>query len=215
LAVDDASLREFFGAAYESLAAYAELLADEGVTRGLIGPREVPRLWERHLLNSAAVAPLVPQGVVVDVGSGAGLPGVVLSAMRPDVHVLLVESMLRRSTWLEEVVRTLGLEAEVRRSRAEDLHGQLLADAVTARAVAPLDRLVGWTLPLLKVGGQLLALKGSQAADEVRDASETIARHGGGAVEVLDVGTLPGVETTRVVRVVKQSEGRIGGSSRT
>lgn len=164
------------------LASFAALLADDGVTRGLIGPREVPRLWDRHLLNCAVVADpaldLVAQGArVVDVGSGAGLPGLVWAIARPDLHVTLVEPLLRRSTFLTEAVDRLALAGRVTvwRGRAEDAVLALpAADVVTARAVAPLDRLLGWTVPLLREGGRLVALKGSSARQEVADAADAI-----------------------------------------
>lgn len=156
------SVRRLFADRLAWVERYAAALADQGVLRGLLGPREVPRLWERHLLNSAAVAPSLPStGVVVDLGSGAGLPGVVLACMRPELSFVLVEPMLRRTDWLREVVDVVGLDnVEVRRARAEELVGEVAADVVTARAVAPLDRLAGWALPLCRVGGELLALEG-------------------------------------------------------
>jgi 16S rRNA (guanine527-N7)-methyltransferase len=199
----DARVATYLGDALPVVQRFAELLAEEGVRRGLLGPREVPRLWARHLLNCAAAGPLLPAGTVVDVGSGAGLPGVVLAAVRPDVHVILLEPMERRVVWLREVVAELGLDAEVVRGRAEELHGGLLADAVTARAVAPLERLVGWTLPLLRQGGSLLALKGVAAADELVSAAGIIAELGGDRGRVLEVGSVEGVATTRVIRVVR------------
>jgi 16S rRNA (guanine527-N7)-methyltransferase len=164
-----------FGPATDRAAEYVRLLATDGTVRGLIGPREVPRLWARHLLNSAAIASLVPDGAhVVDVGSGAGLPGIPLALARPDVTVTLLEPLARRVAFLTECVDRLGLErVTVVRGRAEegpvrrDLGG---ADVVTARAVAPLDKLAGWCLPLLRPGGQLLAMKGSTAAEELAAA---------------------------------------------
>ncbi|KGM12262.1 16S rRNA (guanine(527)-N(7))-methyltransferase RsmG [Cellulomonas carbonis] len=185
---------------------YAELLAEEGVLRGLIGPREVPRLWERHILNCAAVAQLMPDaGTVVDLGSGAGLPGIVLAAMRPDLDVVLLEPMERRTAWLEEVRSSVGLDhVRVRRGRAEDMVGQLSADAVTARAVASMDRLVPWAMPLLKQGGVLLAMKGDRGPAELEEARAVIDSWGGGAGEVVTVGTVPDVEATTVVRVVRE-----------
>lgn len=197
----------FFGEQYDRLATFASMLADQGVTRGLIGPREVPRLWERHLINSASVVPLLPEaGTVVDVGSGAGFPGIVLAVMRPDLHVVLLEAMERRVTWLSEVVEALKLTSvEVVRARAEDSHA-MSVDAVTARAVAPLDRLVGWTLPLLRVGGVLLAMKGDQAEDELEAARAAIRSFGGGPGEVVLTATIAGVPGSRVVRVVRELE---------
>lgn len=200
----DPRVEAYFGDAFPLVSRFGALLTAEGVRRGLIGPREVPRLWERHLLNSAALAPLLPtDGVVVDVGSGAGLPGLVLAAVRPDLTTVLVEPMLRRVVWLEEVVRELGLEVEVVRARADELHGRLLADAVTARAVAPLERLAGWTLPLLREGGVLLAMKGGQAEQELSASRQAIARLGGDAGEVLEVSSVAGVDPTHVVRVAR------------
>jgi len=161
-----------FGPAVDAAAEYARLLATEGTVRGMIGPREVPRLWERHLLNSAAIASLVPVGArVVDVGSGAGLPGIPLALARPDLTVTLLEPLARRVAFLTGCVRRLGLErVTVVRGRAEEgpIRRQLGgADVVTARAVAPLDKLAGWCLPLLRPGGLLLAMKGSTAAAEL------------------------------------------------
>lgn len=167
--------RAVFGDAIERAEEYVRLLATEGTVRGLIGPREVPRLWDRHLLNSVAIAPLVPAGAhVVDVGSGAGLPGIPLALARPDLTVTLLEPLARRVTFLDECVDALRLgTVTVVRGRAEEgpvrrsLGG---ADVVTARAVAPLDKLAGWCLPLLRPGGRLLAIKGSSAAAELAAA---------------------------------------------
>jgi 16S rRNA (guanine527-N7)-methyltransferase len=187
------------------VAAFGRLVADEGVVRGLIGPREVPILWERHLLNSAAVGPLLPAAAtLVDVGSGAGFPGIVLAALRPDLAVTLLEPMERRVAWLDEVVAALALQnVQVVRGRAEEQHGLLRAEVVTARAVAPLDKLAGWTLPLLDRGGVLLALKGSQAAAELRASRASLSKLGGDAGEVLEVACPPGGPSTTVVRVVR------------
>jgi 16S rRNA (guanine527-N7)-methyltransferase len=158
---------------------YGDGLAGPGVERGLIGPHETERLWHRHLLNSAAVAALIPPvSTVVDVGSGAGMPGIVLALARPDLRVILVESMLRRTAFLDEVVADLGLDGvEVRRARAEDLRKpRLSADVVTARAVAPVDRLAGLAAPLLRPGGQLLALKGAAVAHELAAGWPSVRR---------------------------------------
>lgn len=150
---------------------YAQWLAGAGVERGLLGPREADRLWDRHLLNSAAVGELlVPGDRVVDVGSGAGLPGIPLALARPDCTVVLLEPLLRRATFLGEVVADLGLADRVTvfRARAEEAAREDPAyDVVVARAVAPLDRLAAWCLPLLRPGGRLLAVKGERAAEEV------------------------------------------------
>ena len=147
---------------------YEAWLAGAGTERGLLGPREVPRLWDRHVLNSAVAAPLLAAGeTVVDVGSGAGLPGIPLALARPDVSFVLLEPLLRRAEFLREVVDDLGLPIEVLRGRAEEVVRQPRRwDVAVARAVAPLDRLAGWCLPLLTPGGRLLAWKGDRAEEE-------------------------------------------------
>ena len=190
-----------FGDRLELAVRLCGLLAEEATLRGLIGPREVPRLWERHLLNCAVVADLIPAGAAVaDVGSGAGLPGLVLAVRRPDLRVTLVEPLLRRTSFLEETVTSLGLEVEVRRARAEDLHGRAEFDVVTSRAVAPLERLAGWTLPLVRGGGEDLAVKGSTASAEVAAAERTLRRLGASSwsVESLDAGLGDPVTVVRI-----------------
>lgn len=177
------SASTIFGDAMPAAVQFVELLAAVGIERGLIGPREVDRLWDRHLLNSAVVGERIPSGVrVIDVGSGAGLPGIPLCLARPDLSVTLLEPMARRVAWLEEVVEALSLSATVLRGRAEEptIKEQLSgADVVIARAVAPLDRLWGWSAPLLRQGGRLVALKGESAeAEVVRDGS-AVKRAGG------------------------------------
>nr|WP_017604031.1 16S rRNA (guanine(527)-N(7))-methyltransferase RsmG [Nocardiopsis alkaliphila] len=188
---------------------YAELLADDGVRRGLIGPREVHRLWERHLINCAVVEELIPAGAeVMDVGSGAGLPGLVLGLLRPDIHVTLLEPLLRRTVFLEEAVESLGLSnVTVRRARAEEVHGELYADFVTARAVAPLTRLAGWSLPLLRKGGSLLALKGEQAEAELAEAEKDVSKMRPSVCDVIRVGRGKVDPATTVVRVTVTSDG--------
>jgi len=180
--------REVFGDAVAKAELYAELLAGPGVERGLIGPNEVPRLWERHLLNSAAVAGLIPGPcTLVDLGSGAGLPGIVLALLLPESDVTLLEPALRRTIFLEECVADLGLNnARVWRARAEQVAGALAADVVTARAVAPLDRLAALALGLLKPGGIVLAVKGAKAQGQA--AGEALRRLGVRDVEVLVAG---------------------------
>ncbi|MDR1294392.1 MAG: 16S rRNA (guanine(527)-N(7))-methyltransferase RsmG [Bifidobacteriaceae bacterium] len=184
------------------MARFADLLVTDGATRGLIGPREGPRLWSRHLVNCVALVPLLPdRGAVIDLGAGAGLPGIVVAAMRPDLVVELVEPMERRVEWLREVVEDLDLGGVVvTRARAEELRGRRDADAVMARAVAPLGRLAAWGAPLLKHGGLLLALKGRGARGEVEAARNEL--HGCSLVdaEVLTLRPLPGIEPTYVVR---------------
>jgi 16S rRNA (guanine527-N7)-methyltransferase len=175
-----------FGTRLDLAKRYAEFLAEAGVERGLIGPHEVPRLWERHLLNSASVSELLDPGDrVVDIGSGAGLPGLPLAIARPDVRVVLLEPLLRRADFLREVVTELGLPVEVVRGRAEepwvrDHIGE--TDAAVSRAVAALDKLTKWSMPLLRADGRMLAIKGERAPDEVRQHRRVMA--GLGAVDV-------------------------------
>ncbi|MFG2195550.1 16S rRNA (guanine(527)-N(7))-methyltransferase RsmG [Streptomyces sp. NPDC048639] len=180
-----------FGERLPEAVRYAELLADAGVRRGLIGPREVPRLWERHLLNCAVLSEAVPEGVsVCDVGSGAGLPGIPLALVRPDLRITLLEPLLRRTTFLEEVVELLGLDhVTVVRGRAEEVLGTLPpVHVVTARAVAPLDRLAGWGVPLLRPYGEMLALKGDTAEEELKGARAALSKLGVVESSILHVG---------------------------
>ena len=200
-----------FGDTVELAQRYAKLLATDGVTRGLIGPRETARLWDRHLLNCAVVAELLPErGELVDIGSGAGLPGIVLAMLRPSLHVVLLEPLLRRSVFLEECVSTLGLQnVTVVRSRAGDkAAARISADVATARAVAPLDRLVGWAAPLLRPGGELLAIKGQSAEAELAAAEPVLSRLGVRSAEVLQAGHGRVVSATTIVRVVIEGHGR-------
>jgi 16S rRNA (guanine527-N7)-methyltransferase len=181
---------EIFGERLPAAEDYAALLADTGVSHGLIGPREVPRLWDRHMLNCAVVAEAFPAGArVIDVGSGAGLPGIALAIARPDLEIHLVEPMLRRVLWLREAVAALGLEGcTVERGRAEELAGGLSAGFVTARAVARIDKLARWSFPLLQPGGALLALKGSRAAEELEAARPRLRSLGMAAAAVRSYG---------------------------
>jgi 16S rRNA (guanine527-N7)-methyltransferase len=201
---------EVFGRALDQARRYAEVLATDGVTRGLIGPRETERLWDRHLINCAVVAELLPEcGVLVDIGSGAGLPGVVLAMLRPSLEVILLEPLLRRSVFLEECVAELGLSnATVVRARAEEKAAAYIrADVATARAVAPLGRLAGWAAPLLRPGGELLAIKGQTAAEEIEAARPVLSRLGALSAEVLQAGHGRVVIATTVVRVVMRGHG--------
>jgi 16S rRNA (guanine527-N7)-methyltransferase len=183
--------RAIFGNAAGKAERYAGLLAGVGVDRGLVGPHEVPRIWERHLLNSAVVAELVPAPCsLVDLGSGAGLPGIVLAMVLPDSEVVLLEPMLRRATFLVECVAELGLaNTRVVRARAEEMAGELAADVVTARAVAALHRLAPLAVGLLRPGGIVLAIKGAKASAEVRDAEAALGRLGLRDAEVLTAGS--------------------------
>jgi 16S rRNA (guanine527-N7)-methyltransferase len=192
---------------------YAELLATDGVVRGLIGPREAPRIWDRHVLNCAVVGPLIPPSAyVADVGSGAGLPGLVLAIARPDIRMVLVEPLSRRTIFLDEAVDALGLEGQVAvlRARAEEATapGAMFhvkhADVVTARAVAPLDRLAAWCLPFVGVGGRLLAMKGSSAAEEIAEHASAVARLGGGPALLHTCGADLLDSPTWVVEVIRE-----------
>jgi 16S rRNA (guanine527-N7)-methyltransferase len=188
---------------------YAEMLASSGVERGLVGPREAERIWERHLLNCAVIAEIIAaDAVVVDVGSGAGLPGIPLALARPDLRVTLLEPMARRVTWLTEVIDELDLAVEVHRGRAEEASVRSViggCDVVTARAVAPLGRLAGLALPLLRPGGMLVAMKGETAGDEVAGERDAVHGFGGRAIRLHDCGSGIVDPLTRVVLVERRA----------
>ncbi|GAB2542826.1 hypothetical protein GCM10027268_16180 [Brachybacterium huguangmaarense] len=194
---------------------FAGLLAGAGVERGLIGPREVDRLWERHIVNCALLLDAIPADArtLADIGSGAGLPGLVVAIARPELEVTLVETMQRRCVWLEEAAGELGVDVEVVRARAEALHGEREFDVVTARAVAALDKLAGWTLPLVADGGSLVAMKGSSAADEVAEAASTLRRLGGVDPRLSTVGEGEVEAPTTVVTVRKEGAGSPPGAT--
>jgi 16S rRNA (guanine527-N7)-methyltransferase len=208
----DAAFR-VFGPRLPLAVRYAELLGTDGVIRGLVGPNEGSRLWDRHLLNCAVVGELIPPDArVVDVGSGAGLPGIVLAVARPDLSVILVEPLARRTAFLSEVVTALGLDRiTVVRGRAEECIPKRgaarfgLADVVTARAVAPLDRLTAWCLPLTTEGGRVLALKGESAEVEAEAHREAIVRLGGAPPTVLRCGSGLIDPPSTVVQVVRRA----------
>ena len=207
----DPSAAMLFGDRLPLAVRYAEILGSDGIERGLIGPREADRLWDRHLLHGAVVTELLPVGArVVDVGSGAGLPGLVLAIRRPDLRVELVEPLERRVRFLDEAVGRLGLESQVSvvRGRANDpavVDAVGSAPYVVARAVAPLDRLVGWVLPLLAPDGSLLAMKGERAAEEIELHAAGIRVLGGGVPELVLCGADLLDEPVRVV-VVRRRE---------
>lgn len=205
---------ELFGDRLPRAVRYARLLADTGVARGLIGPQETERLWDRHLLNCAVLGELVPESCrVLDVGSGAGLPGIPLALARPDLAVTLLEPMARRVAWLEEVVQEVGAAVTVRRGRAEDplirreLGGH---EVVTARAVAPLGRLAGWVMPLLRPGGQLLAVKGAGAAHEMAREAEVVRDAGADAARLVRCGVGLLDTPTTVVVLERRTTGPTG-----
>ena len=192
-----------FGSRLPLAQEYHDSLATDGSTRGFIGPREVPRLWERHILNCAVIEQAIPEGAtVIDVGSGAGLPGIPLAIARPDLHITLIEPLLKRYNYLNEVTEKLGLDnVTVLRGRAEE--GPIKkavagADVVTSRAVAPLGKLAKWSLPLVRKGGEMIALKGSSVHEELERDAADIKKAGGGKAEVT---TVHGTTIIRVPRV--------------
>lgn len=192
---------DVFGSNEEIVSRYVDILGSRGVEWGLIGPREVDRLWDRHVYNSAAATDLLPEGAsVVDVGSGAGLPGIPVALRRPDLRVTLLEPLLRRATFLSQTVAELGLadRVEVVRGRAEDHHQTY--EAVLSRALAPLERLVAWCDPLRSPAGAILAMKGRTAADELAGAGRALADRRLRA-DVLSVRAHPGTDPTTVVRL--------------
>ena len=200
---------EFFGDRLELAQRYAQILATTAVERGLLGPRETGRLWERHLLNCAVVEELIePDERVVDVGSGAGLPGVVLAIARPDLRIDLVEPLLRRSTFLTDVAAELGLPVRVVRGRAEEdaVRRQVGGSGVVvSRAVAPLARLAGWCLPLTGPGGTVLAIKGASAVEEVARERGALRRLQTTQAEVIQCGAAVVQPSTTVVRFARRT----------
>ena len=198
-----AAAHTIFGDRLSLAQRYAELLATTGVEWGLLGPREVDRVWDRHLLNCGAVAELLEPGErVADIGSGAGLPGIPLAIAMPGLRVTLVESLLRRADFLGMVVTELGLDVEVVRGRAEDPIARDTAggcDAVTSRAVASLDKLARWSVPLLRPGGRMLAIKGERADDELREHRRVMNRLGVTDARVVECGVSNLSPPTRVV----------------
>lgn len=203
-----AAATSLFGQGIALAEEYAWLLTTDGVLRGLVGPGEAPRIWDRHLLNCAAIAERVPaEATVTDVGSGAGLPGIALAIARPDLAVTLIDSMARRTDFLTEVVGALALAERVRvvRARAEEVADQLPpAAVVTARALAPLDRLSRWCLPLAAVGGKVLAVKGESAAAEVAAYSAAVRRLGGGSPAIYRCGVGLVEPPATVVEIVRE-----------
>ncbi|MFD1213705.1 16S rRNA (guanine(527)-N(7))-methyltransferase RsmG [Arthrobacter sp. GCM10027362] len=203
-AAEKAAAEKIFGDRLGLAGRYVEHLATSGMERGLLGPREVPRLWGRHVLNCAVVAELIAEGAAVaDVGSGAGLPGLTFALARPDLKLTLIEPLERRVAWLNEVVEDLGLDnVAVLRTRAELAVGKVPADVVTARAVSALKALAGLTIPLLEGHGEVLAIKGRSAAEEVEKAAKVIRKLGGTGTSVLTVGEGLLEEPTTVVRIL-------------
>lgn len=202
LEAEPAAAAVLFGDRIEVARSFTNELARRGEELGLIGPLELPRLWTRHILNSALLAPLLEaRGRVADVGSGAGLPGLVLAIARPDVEFVLIEPMERRTDWLRNESDRLGLQnVTVLRGRAEDVADDVVVDQVTARAVSALSKLIPLTVPLVRSGGQLILMKGARVDEEIEKARKVILRKRLSDVEVLELGVGVVAETTRVFR---------------
>lgn len=199
---EPASAADIAGDRIDVLREFAEDLGRRGEELGLIGPLESPRLWTRHLLNSAILAPLVNRDArVADIGTGGGMPGLVLAIVRPDVSFKLIEPMERRCNWLNDQVDRLALDnVEVLRGRAEEYHGAFEVDQVTARAVTALRKLVPLTAPLLRDGGEMLFLKGSSVQEEIDAAEKALRKHRVREIAVEELGSGQLTETTRVFR---------------
>ena len=208
MATPPAVVSELFSEYADQLIKYHESLATVAAVRGIVGPREVPRLWDRHILNCVAVDSLMPENArVVDIGSGAGLPGIPLAIVRPDLDVTLVESAKRRTDYLSETAELLGLKLNVIRGRAESKEVTSVsggADVVTSRAVAPLGRLAEWSLPLLRSGGQMLAMKGDTAQEEIGRDAKLVHKFGGKNARVLEVAPEYLSEATFVIAIDKR-----------
>ena len=201
LEAEPAVAARLFGDRIDVAREFTRHLAEQGEELGLIGPLELPRLWSRHILNCVVVAPLLRPGLVGDVGSGAGLPGLVLAIARPDVSFVLIEPMERRVAWLNSQITALGLtNASVLRARAEDIRLNAPLDQVTARAVSALKTLIPLTAPLLRPGGELVVMKGAGAAGEISNATKAIARFKLRNVEVVTLGEGVLQDVTRVIR---------------
>jgi 16S rRNA (guanine527-N7)-methyltransferase len=200
---------ELAGERIETLRAFTADLGARGEELGLIGPLELPRLWTRHILNSAVLAPLIRRGGrVADIGTGGGMPGLVLGIVCPDTQFLLIEPMERRCVWLNEQIERLELEnVEVRRGRAEEFHGAFEADQVTARAVTALRKLVPLTAPLLREGGEMLFLKGTAIHEEIEAAQKVLKRFRLQDISVEELGSGQLAETTRVFRARLSAHG--------
>lgn len=200
---------EIFGENLEKAIAYHESLASDGSIRGFIGPREVPRLWDRHILNCGVIGEAMAEGIsVADIGSGAGLPGIPLAIARPDLNITLIEPLLKRSVYLNEVKEALSLDnVTVIRGRAEEkaVRKQVGAvDVVTSRAVAPLGKLAIWSLPLVKVGGRMIAMKGSSVEEEIERDAADIRKAGGADVKVFTVGEQLLHEPTTLISIRRE-----------
>ena len=209
-AAELAAAEKIFGERLDLAKRYVEHLATSGTERGLIGPREVPRLWSRHVLNCAVIESAIARNShVADVGSGAGLPGLCLAIARPDLELTLIEPLERRVIWLQEVVDDLGLDnVTIMRTRAELAVGMVDADVVTARAVSALTNLAGLTIPLLNGSGEVVAIKGRSASEEIEKAGKVIRKLGGVETSVVVCGQELLEEPTTVVRIIVEKHGK-------
>lgn len=219
LAVPPAAAEDVFGERLNMATDYWRILATDGIDHGLMGPREVPRLWDRHILNCGVLGELIADlARVIDIGSGAGLPGVPLAIARPDLSITLIEPLLRRSTFLERTTTALALDnVTVVRGRAEEkaVRAEVgLADVVTSRAVAPLERLAKWSAPLVRPGGQMIAIKGSSAAEEIERDRALVGRSGIGDLSVRTCGDRHLETPTTVIVGTKSERSRSGRSGR-
>lgn len=205
---EPAGLAEVFDTSADQMRYFADLLSHEGLEQGLLGPREAGRIWSRHILNCWVLSEFLPEGVqVADVGSGAGLPGLVLAIGRPDLSLTLIESMARRCEWLQFCVEELGLDnVQIRNARAEDFRGKPAFSHLTARAVGNLSTLLGWTAPLVTKHGTMLFLKGASVDAEIEKAKANyvFAKQKVSLPEVLTLATPLTGEPTRVVRLIKK-----------
>lgn len=203
------SAKAIFGSRLNLAEAYASALARDSETFGLLGPRELPKLWSRHILNSAVVAEYISDSATVaDVGAGAGLPGIPIAIARPDIQMTLIEPMERRSEWLVSIVKELGLEnVKVVRARGEETTN-LDIDVVVARAVAALAKLIGFTAPVLKGQGQILAIKGERVTEEMAEAKQLFAKFGITESDVVFAGEKLLEQPTRLARIRVGNHGR-------
>ena len=199
-------LQNYFGEHFAKVQTFNEMLVTEGELRGLIGPRELDKLWSRHILNSAALVPHLPEtGSLADIGSGAGFPGVLVAILNPQRPVYLIEPMARRVDWLTEVTERLALSnVTILRGRAEEFHGGWEFQSVTSRAVASLDKLARFSLPLLEKNGQFVILKGKNVLNELPAASKVWLKYKMTKPEIIDATTIPGVESTTVLKSVRR-----------
>lgn len=205
-AAPSGGVAHFGEAMWDKLVDFASFITEEGEKRGLVGPRELERLWSRHILNSLPISDFIDEdSTVIDVGSGAGFPGLILAITRPDCSVTLIDSMDRRCQWLTDCVSLLELDnVRVLHGRAEEFHGTLYADVVTARAVAAVKKLLPWTMPFLQPGGRIVALKGERVGDEIDAAISVLHKYRAAWADIHVVKPFGCQEETRVLEILKK-----------